>query len=284
MNADRLYKKLDGDFDIQSIRDDWSFMDLNGYITPSFKEKFMGLVLDNSSEIQKVYTATFPDTEILNKIFKRGERDILLFSHHAMGYTGSTVEFPFYSVPVEHLEEMRKRRIAFYMLHAPLDKNGPYSTSVSLAKALNLEITGEFCQCDNIKVGVLCRTKFTSVSDFVDHVREIIGHEIRLRPYGEPVIRNGTVAVAAGGGSYPFVAEELAELGVNTYLTGFTRPLPHFEPTMEFHRIAEKSHINVIGATHYSTEKYACIAMTNYFVKLGLPAEFIPGKYHLEDL
>ncbi len=284
MLANELYNRLDEDFDIKNIRDDWSFMDFNSYIVPTFKSKYIGLILDNSHNIEKVYTATFPDKEIIERILDINAFDVLLFSHHAMGYRGNAEGFPFYNIPLAYLEEMKKRRISFYMLHAPLDRNGEYSTSVSLAKALNLEVVDEFCQYDNIKVGVICKTSFKSVLDFSDHVGKVIGHDIKLRNYGESDIRNGKIAIAAGGGSYPFVATELADLGINVYLTGFTKPLQYFEPTMEFHKIAKDNQINVIGATHYSTEKYACISMVDYFKKLGICAAFLEGKYFLEDL
>jgi putative NIF3 family GTP cyclohydrolase 1 type 2 len=92
------------------------------------------------------------------------------------------------------------------------------------------------------------------------------------------------VAVVAGGGSVGFAAKEISELGINMYITGCTRRGLSAEPVMEFHRITEESKINVIGATHYTTEKYACIAMVKYFEKLGVQAEFLEGKYYLEDL
>ncbi|WP_236878358.1 hypothetical protein [Clostridioides difficile] len=53
---------------------------------------------------------------------------------------------------------------------------------------------------------------------------------------------------------------------------------------LEFHQIAKDNLINVIGATHYSTEKFACMSMVNYFKNLGLESEFLQGKYYLEDL
>jgi putative NIF3 family GTP cyclohydrolase 1 type 2 len=92
------------------------------------------------------------------------------------------------------------------------------------------------------------------------------------------------VAAAAGGGCVDFVARELSELGVSAYLTGLTKPMPSFEPGMEFHRIARKNEINVVGATHYSTEKYACMAMVDYFAGLGVEAEFVEGAPRMEDL
>ena len=81
-----------------------------------------------------------------------------------------------------------------------------------------------------------------------------------------------------------FAAKEIAELGINLYVTGCTRQVPSFEPVSEFHRIIGEQGINVIGATHYTTEKYACMAMVDYFEKLGLPAAFLEGRYFLEDL
>nr|WP_288826710.1 Nif3-like dinuclear metal center hexameric protein [uncultured Clostridium sp.] len=286
MIALQLYNKLNADFDLANRKDDWGFMNFNNeYITREFRTDYMGLVLDNTETIEKVYTVTFPDKELIKNIFDRNESDILLFSHHAMGYAASLDGFPFYDIPEEYLAELKKRRISFYMLHSPLDQYGEFSTSVSLARALGLEITQPFCQYDeNTKVGVICKTSLKLIRDVQKLIEKTVGHECRLYPYGEDALKEGLVAVAAGGGSYPFAASEVADRGINCYITGFTRPLPHFKPTMEFHKIARDHSINVIGATHYSTEKFACMAMVDYFRSCGLPAEFLAGSWYLEDL
>jgi len=169
-------------------------------------------------------------------------------------------------------------------MHLPLDKNGTYSTSVSLAQALQLDITSEFCEYLGCKVGVICETGFTKLEDLASHVENVMGHEIKVRRYGNEIVEGKIVAVAAGGGCIDFVAEELAELEINTFLTGCTRPIPSFEPNMEFHKIAEQAGINLVGATHYSTEKYACIAIVKYFAGPGIKAEFIEGAPCMEDL
>lgn len=284
MKACELYKKLDNDFDIAHLKDDWSFMSFNNYIAPGFKKHYMGVMLDNTDEIKKVYTAVFPDIAILQKLITSGQTDILLFLHHAMGYDGKAEGFPFYNIPEEYLSRLRQQRISLYVLHSPLDKNSEYSTSVCLANVLNLKVIDEFCNYEGFKVGVICTTQIKTASGLKDFVTPIIGHEVKLRAYGEDLIQEGKVAVAAGGGSYGFVAEELSKMGINILVTGFTRPLPSFEPTMEFHRIAQESGINVLGATHYTTEKYACIDMVGYFIKQGVPAEFLEGSFCLEDL
>ncbi|MCX7749494.1 MAG: Nif3-like dinuclear metal center hexameric protein [Clostridia bacterium] len=284
MLAKEIYKKLDIDFTVDSLKDDWSFMEFNEFIHPLFRKRHMGLMLDNAQVIKKVYTAVFPDREIIDKILEEGQADVLLFSHHAMGYDGSVEGFPFYSIPNDKLQKMVEQRVSFYVLHVPLDKNGYYSTAYSLANALRLDVVDDFCEYFGVKIGVVCKTDKKTVWELVQDVKGIIGHDVKLINYGEESIKGGRIAIAAGGGSYPFVAEELVKLGINLYLTGFTRPLPSFEPTMEFHRIVEENKINVIGATHYSTEKYACMAMVEYFKRMGLPAAFIEGRPYLEDL
>jgi putative NIF3 family GTP cyclohydrolase 1 type 2 len=284
MNAKELYEKIGRDFEIEKYKDDWSFVEFNEFINPDFKERYIGVMLDNTTEIKKVYTSTFPDTEILDNILSRNESDVLLFCHHAMGYDPTLDGFPFCNIPAGYLKKLKERRISFYVMHIPLDSNGTYSTSVNLAKELQLRITGEFCEYLGCKLGVICETDFMKLKDFALYVENIIGHAIKVRQYGNEIIQRKTVAVAAGGGCIDFVAKELAALGINTFLTGCTRPIPSFEPNMQFHRIAKKNKTNLVGATHYSTEKFACMAMVKFFAGLNIEAEFVEDTLCMEDL
>jgi putative NIF3 family GTP cyclohydrolase 1 type 2 len=176
MKAKKLYDSLDKDFEIIKYKDEWGVgLEFTEFINPNFKERYIGVMLNNSDEIKKVYTSTFPNTIILDKILNRNETDILLFSHHAMGYDPTLEGFPFYNIPVDYLKELKKRRISFYVLHIPLDKNGIYSTSMSLARVLQLPVESEFCEYLGCKVGVICETKFTKITDFALYVRKIVG-------------------------------------------------------------------------------------------------------------
>jgi putative NIF3 family GTP cyclohydrolase 1 type 2 len=284
MNAKELYEKIGRDFEIDKYKDDWCFVEFNEFINPDFKERYIGVMLDNTAEIEKVYTSTFPDAEVLDNILSRNESEVLLFCHHAMGYDPTLKGFPFYNIPDGYLKKLKERCISFYVMHIPLDSNGTYSTSVNLAKALKLDIKSEFCEYLGCKLGVIGETDFMKLGDFALYVENIIGHAIKVRQYGDEVIKRKTVAVAAGGGCIDFVAEELAALGINTFLTGCTRPIPSFEPNLEFHRIAKENKINLVGATHYSTEKFACMAMVKYFDGLNIEAEFVEGAPCMEDL
>ena len=64
-------------------------------------------------------------------------------------------------------------------------------------------------------------------------------------------------------------------------MTGITAKNDHSRKAHEF---AEKNNLNLLGGTHYSTEIFACIAMIDYFKKLGLSSEFISYKPVMEDM
>ncbi|KKM87808.1 hypothetical protein LCGC14_1265220, partial [marine sediment metagenome] len=75
--------------------------------------------------------------------------------------------------------------------------------------------------------------------------------------------------------------EEIIELGINTYVTGITA---HNEFSKDVHEFEEKHKINLIGGTHYSTEKFACIKMCKYFEHFSLNCQFLEDIPVLEDL
>ena len=56
------------------------------------------------------------------------------------------------------------------------------------------------------------------------------------------------------------------------------------EDYSEVHELERKSRINILGGTHYSTEKFACQKMCTYFEKLGLVSAFIEGEPVYEDM
>jgi putative NIF3 family GTP cyclohydrolase 1 type 2 len=285
MDARSLFQRLDADFELEKCNEvDWDMSDLGDYITESFKKTRMGLVLDNTKSIDKVYTAVFPSEEVIRRLLDADERDILLFTHHPMIWDPSIEGRPFKHIPYELLGELKEKRISYYAIHVPLDRNGPYSTTVSLAKAVGVERDRDFFNYFGALVGVMGRTAKSSLSEFAEGVKNTVGHRVKVWRYGSEEIKDSQVAVVAGGGCEPEIAGEIAEAGLNTYLTGITRMMESYEPSVLFHDVCKENAINVIGATHYSTEKFACIALVDYFTNLDLKCEFLPDKPSFIDL
>ena len=158
MKAEKLYKQLDFDFELDSCKDDWAAMDYNEFISENFKNRYMGILLDNSEEIDSVYTAVFPSNNVLNEILELNKENILLFTHHPMIWDIRNTPV-FQNIDREILLKLKHKKISIYTLHVPLDKNGKYGTTSNLAKALEITPEGEFYEYFGVRVGVIGRTE-----------------------------------------------------------------------------------------------------------------------------
>jgi putative NIF3 family GTP cyclohydrolase 1 type 2 len=284
VKAEEVYRKLDKEFEIDKIdEEEWGLFDLGSYVTESFMKTRKGLVLDFTSEIERVYTAVFPSKSVIDQILETNVTDALLFTHHPMIWDTSVEGPPFRNMPAEYVKELKERRISYYAIHLPLDRNGPYSTGMSLTKGLGIEPVGEFAEFNDILVGVIGVTECKTIPELAAKVRDVVGHEVKLWNYGTSNIPNQKVALVGGGGNYPQIVEELGESDIRTYITGVTMKVPSYEPSVVFHDICKKYEINVIAATHYSTEKFACIALQKFCDDMGMPSEFLDDEPSFND-
>ena len=281
MKAQDLYDRLDKDFDVAHSTDfDWP-LDYNEYVNPKFKERQNGILLDNSQEIKEVYTSVFPSNYVLELLLDMNKCDVLLFTHHAMVWDIRKAPEVFCNINLNLLPILKEERVSVYALHLPLDVNGPYSTSINLAKAVGVEPQEDFCDYFGKKVAVFGKTNLKTASQMVECLSQAVGHRSKLWLYGDETIKDSRVAVAAGGGCQDFVIEEIVQNGINLLVTGVTALNKYSEKA---HSIAKQHGVNIIGGTHYSTEKFACIAMCDYFNGFGLFCKFLEDKFVLEDL
>lgn len=283
MDAKKLYKQMEKDFITPAMNDDWfNYMAVvKEYISDNFVKRSMGLVCDFTDRIDKVYTAVFPTPEVMRKILKDDAGNSMLFVHHPAVWDITKAPQVFQQMDADLLKRFKDRKISIYNLHVPLDNYGPYSTSVALANALDISSKKSFGPYNGGMCGVLGKTKFSRVKDLYKRFEDAIGHKASLYNYGPQTIRDGRVAIVAGGGNSIDLLEEIVKSGATTFVTGITALNPHSQDAHEF---ARKHKINILGGTHYSTEKFACIAMVNYFRKHGLESEFVEGKPGLKDL
>ncbi len=281
MKSLELYNKLEQDFITEEMSDDWfEYMEnIKSFICNNFKKRSMGLVCDFATEINKVYTAVFPSNKVMEKILYDQAENALLFVHHPSIWDIRKAPDVFHNMDVKLLEKFKERNIAIYNLHVPLDNYGEYSTSVSLAKALNVKIETAFALYFGALCGVFGYTKAKDLTQLRMIFENAVKHEVKLYKYGQEEI-TGKVAIVAGGGLVETIEDVIANKA-QVLVTGITTISDH---TKEAHELAKKHGINILGGTHYSTEKFACISMVDYFRKLGLEAEFIEDEPVLEDM
>ncbi|MFH0805416.1 MAG: Nif3-like dinuclear metal center hexameric protein [Patescibacteria group bacterium] len=282
MKATKLYQHLEKDFITSKMSDEWAqYMDsVADFLSKNFKKRSMGLVCDFTTEINKVYTAVFPSKEVMQRILNDGIQDAMLFVHHPSIWDIRKAPEIFQQMDRELLEQFKDRRISIYNLHVPLDNYGEYSTGVSLSKALGIKFKKAFAPYFGGLSGVLGETDCTTVQNLKNKFQEIVGHEVSLYNYGDSEIKDGIVAVVAGGGLDEAI-EEVSRNKANVFITGITAKNDHSKKSHDF---AKKHRINILGGTHYSTERFACISMIDYFKKLGLSSNFIEDKPVMEDM
>ena len=283
MKATKLYTQLEKDFIKPGLSDEWfKYMEpIADFISDNYKKRSMGLVCDNATEIKKVYAAVFPSDNVMQTVLNKREQDIMLFLHHPSDWDIAKAPLIFHLMNRSLLDKFRERRIAIYNLHVPLDNYSEYSTSATLAKALGLTDLKPFFEYYGSLACVYGKTSCKTVGELREKFVEAMGHRVNLYLYGTHEITNGIVAVAAGGGNMIEIHEEMARGGVNMLVTGVTVDASF---THNAHESAREKKINLLGGTHYSTEKPACQAMCGYFKKLGFPSEFVDGTPCMLDL
>ena len=88
----------------------------------------------------------------------------------------------------------------------------------------------------------------------------------------------------AGGGNEAAVYPFLRNKGINTFVTGIGRQVKNYQPSVDVHNAAKENGVNILAGAHYSTEKFACMKMVEYFSQQGIAGEFIPDVPCLEDM
>ena len=282
MLAKEIYENLENYFVKPEISDDfYQYMpELEQFFCDNFKERSIGLVCDFTETVNRVYTAVFPTEKIIRKILENNE-NALLFTHHACNWDLKKSPIGFYNMDASQLEKLKAKQISIYCLHLPLDNFSEYSTSKTLADALDIEVIRPFVNFCGAVCGVIGKSKLKTSSELQNKYSEAVGHQTKLYQYGDNELLDCVVAVVAGGGNQTFVLQDLIENSINSLVTGITLKN---DVSAEAHEFAKKNRINIFGGTHYSSEKFACMAMCGYFEKLGLPAEFLDDEPCFEDM
>lgn len=283
MKAIELYAKLDKDFIKPALSDDWTEMNnepVIEFVSSNWKARMMGLLVDNDTdEVTKVFTAVFPSDKVINELLVRKVKNAVLFTHHPMVWDINKEKI-FSGINKKLLDKMKVRKISIYTLHVPLDDYGPYSTSVLLAQAIGLRPIDKFGLYYGSYAGVIANSNFKNIKDLTNKMELVLGHKVKSYNYGSEDINNVKIGVIAGGGLTETI-NELVKLKVKVLVTGIS-VLNDF--SKEAHNLAKENGIAIIGGTHYSTEKFACINMCSYFKKLKIPSEFIEDFPCMNDL
>lgn len=284
MKLDEVVGELDGYFRVAEVEnDDWSpaFEAVYGepywrqYVEPGYEGKWNGLMVRGEGDVERVATCVFPSDRIVAGL----EPGTLLFSEHPLDFAD---EPGFLPLSRESFQSLKQRSCGFFHAHAPLDMHPEVSPSRLCAAGVGLEALEEYYPiADGIPGGAaIIGDSGLSLEGLAEAFRVFLGPEIKVHVISRPRSQAGRVAVAAGGGADAEILQASIERGCETYVTGNAATNCRIDWVQEkvrlFRELAEEADIAVIDAMHYGMEKPPQLAMVSWFLRLGLPAEFVP--------
>jgi len=281
MNAVKLYDKLNTDFILDGITDDWKERTkvFDVFLTKSYKKTSMGLMFDFTDEIKTVYSAVFLSEDVVKRASQ--SKNAMILVHHPLMWDLEKYDEIFAPISIKSVKLLKVNNISVFNMHTPLDNYSDYSTSKSLAETLGLKIIKPFAAYFGTLAGVICETPFSHISELKAKFEQAVGHQTKLYNYGDQNIKNRKVAVVAGGGNDADIIREMVDLGITTLITGVSLKNDF---SKQLHEFEKKNNINILGGTHYSTEKFAMISMCKYFEASGINSEFIEESPSFSDL
>jgi putative NIF3 family GTP cyclohydrolase 1 type 2 len=271
-----LVGELDREFDVLAYREDlvqWAVTEENcRWINPTFLKQKTGLMIVGLEKVQSVRTAVFVTDRVVEKL--SNEPPCLLFTHHNFNYFED--ERGLQPMGREQMEKLVKRGHSLYVTHAPLDTHPVYGTSLALAEEVGIRPKELFYNYHGAPAALVGDAGDRNLQDFADHVRksllrpkvDIMQHTSRVRK----------VAVAAGGGDVPDILQEAYDLGCDTMVMGTLENrwaiLGIQEAHEKFLLMNEKLKLNLIGASHFATERPAMIKVVRLFEGMGVPCAY----------
>ncbi|UZJ41616.1 Nif3-like dinuclear metal center hexameric protein [Prosthecochloris sp. SCSIO W1101] len=279
-----LTSKLDIAFRIAENTEDlveWAVTDSNRrYVHPAFLEGRTGLMLQGGDIIQKAYTAVFVSDRVVEKILR--ERNCLLFTHHHFNYYED--ERGLQPISPETMEALCRAGHSLYVAHAPLDTHARYGTSIALAELTGITVEHFFYDYFGAPTALVGHVTKTGFQDFASRVCKELQRPYLTLQQHRPAVEK--VAVAAGGGDLPDLLQYAYDAGCDTLLTGTVEnrwAVPSFqELNRAFHELNTRLKLNLIGGTHFGTERPAMLAVTELFETYGICCEYCEDELLLE--
>lgn len=294
MKSNELIARLDQDFLIGNIFDQWHWN-----FDEEFKKravpKFMipshntGLMFNSTDEIHHIYTAFSPSTFVLEQIVKVGIKGVMLVVKHAFDWDGSSTGIGFSTFSLRDYQLIEEGQISIYSLHAPWDRNRNdtfVSTAYGFARKIGLQIEREFAEePDNpgLVLGLIGTLPVDTIDELQKSLTATLGYAVKVFKKLDQVRK---VAVVTGGGFLPSLMQEAIDLGCDTYITGIITSNASEYSLNSYPKTKAKADlllINVVGASHYLTEKWAPQFSVPYFEQF-LPSSFIEDLSALEKL
>ncbi len=276
MKLIELSDKLDVEFDIPNNKEnlvEWAITDDNKkFIQNKFLKNQSGLMNIFSEEVNKVYSVVFITDNIINDICK--EKNCLIFTHHQFNYFED--ERGLQAIRADIFNILKESGNSIYVAHAPLDTHKIYGTSLSLAELCNIEVDRLFFDYFGAPTALIGHVNKIKFEDFCEKIKDSIKRPELTKIKNIDFVKK--VAVVAGGGDMPEILQQVFDFGCDTLLTGTVEhhwAVPFIqEENKKFHELNKVLRRNLIGGTHYATERPAMVKVVKLFQEFGIECNY----------
>lgn len=295
MDLQKIVEILDSDFDVENVKDNWIWQFDDLFVKKSLESfrktgRNTGLMIKNSDEVNKIYTAFAPSRYVLEEIQMRGITNTLLVVKHPFDWDGRRNGQGFIHFTERDYQLMEGMGISVYSLHVPMDENRNskvISTAYAFAKLIKLKVEQEFAPEgeDNpqILIGLIGKVQEKKLANLIKRLNNTLNYKTKIRKVTDEV---GRVAIVTGGGFLPELVQEAKNRGADTYITGIITPNSSEHSKKNYGKMLSeinKIGLNIIGCSHYLTEKWAMEFSIPYFSEI-CKSEFIEDKEALNLL
>lgn len=284
MEISLLSKMLDDEFKVALNDEDlvqWAVTDRNRqHVEQDFLAHRTGLMINGSETVGKVLTAVFVTERVVKSASK--EKNPLIFTHHNFDYYED--ERGLQPIAPNALETLLGSNCSIYVAHAPLDTHRKYGTSLSLARLVGIEVDEFFFDYFGAPVALIGHVPKIAPETFAEHVRRQLRRPFLTLHKHRPEVER--VAVVAGGGDIPEILAYAGKAGCDTLLTGTVEhrwAIPSVqEGNRKFHEMNEALKLNLVGGTHYATERPAMLEVVDLFRSHGIPCDYCEDEELLQ--
>jgi len=280
MRLPGLSDRLDQEFRIVTSEEDLVEWAVTAENRQHFETEFLshktGMVMASSDEVDTICTSVFVTEAIVRQLIDRP--GTLLVTHHHFDYHED--QRGLQPIPSEWLRALRDAHVSLYVAHAHLDTHPVYGTSRALAELVGATIDSAFFDYYGEPVALVSHIPRINTEAFAFTVQERLRRPYVTLSLQWPCVDR--IAVVAGGGDTPELLQQAFELGCDTLLTGTIEnrwQVPSVQDAnREFHRLNERLKLNLIGGTHFGTERPAMIKLLDLFRPWGVAAEYLEDE------
>lgn len=233
-----------------------AFLDARLNVSAFDEPESNGLIVRASDTVKEIAVAVNTSFHAIDAA--RAAHADLLIVHHR-----SWPEIDFDLVDAKHAK-LRENGCSLYCAHSALDGAPEISNGDGLARAAGLVVRRRFLPYHGGLAGVIATGRGT-FDEFVARLTTAIGPPVESHKNSD---RFGVVAIATGGAPLTSFVAESARQGADTYVTG--------EVNMYTRLYAKETGVNLVCATHYTTETFGVQALTRLAAEqFGLLWHFI---------